>query len=134
MSWNYRVMKFSDCVGVVEAYYRDGEINGWTRPIVVADTKEGLIETLQMMARAVELDQEVLENGDDLEGGKPTDREHKLEKALCEATDCYVTVVANGTQMELEDVYKLPEVVRWYALVDQFRSAEAKRRKKDVVS
>lgn len=140
MSWNYRVMKFPDCVGIVEAYYnKEGEINGWTDPIVVGENKTDLLGTLKMMTYAVDKadtkdGHEVLDNSEALEGGKPTDREAKMQKALEDATDCYVTVLCNSLQIEADEAYKFPEVKRWYALVDQYRSGEAKRRKRDVVS
>jgi len=56
MTWNYRVIQH-EILAIHEVYYDDkGNIESWTAdPVaIMGDTKEELLETLDMMKRATE--------------------------------------------------------------------------------
>jgi len=53
MSWNYRIVQFNDCLGIVEAYYdKDGNYFGRADPILIIDEVDELPKVLAMIAQA----------------------------------------------------------------------------------
>jgi len=62
MTWNYRVMDLTDhspdgelLYGIVEAYYdKQGNPEGYTDPLVLGDSLQELVETLELMHKAVD--------------------------------------------------------------------------------
>jgi hypothetical protein len=81
--WNYRVMRTAEPDGksgvyqIHEAYYENGEVNGWTGPVtVLADTSIDLLTVLAMMTEALE--HPVL----DAETGKPIEPAQELSDDL----------------------------------------------------
>lgn len=58
MNWNYRVAKKQfdgeDCYGIIEVYYEEGEVMGWTDFVDLLgwDNPEDLKGTLELMLKA----------------------------------------------------------------------------------
>ncbi len=54
MVWNYRIVKNNDIYYVSEVFYnKNWEIEWFSEPIIVWDSKQDLIETLQMILQDI---------------------------------------------------------------------------------
>lgn len=52
-TWNYRLVQFDDCIGIVEAYYDDeGNYVSRTEPLLFIDEVDELPKLLAMIAQA----------------------------------------------------------------------------------
>jgi len=51
--WNYRLVQFSDAIGICEVYYDDnGKVMGRTDPLILIDEVDDLPNVLAMIAQA----------------------------------------------------------------------------------
>jgi hypothetical protein len=57
VTWNYRCFRYkSGEVGVHEAYYKNGKVNGWTKdPMIVGDSVTELFRVLTMIRKDIKL-------------------------------------------------------------------------------
>lgn len=49
--WRYRLIQHDDCIGLHTVYYRSGQIDMYSEPIIIGNTVQDIKNVLRMMMR-----------------------------------------------------------------------------------